>query len=103
MQHLDVYIRRKNNEVLLTVHARGGMLSAARTSRMLRQLRTKSRTVSRGAGPPPRRPRRRGRARPVGRRDTGERRRYPPGVIEPIRCDPRAVGSRVPAALRVSK
>jgi len=23
MQHLDVYIRRKNNEVLLTVHARG--------------------------------------------------------------------------------
>ena len=85
MQHLDVNIRRKNNEVLLTVvlpwsvHARGGMLSAARTSRMLRQLRTKSRTVSRGAGPPPRRPRRRGRARPVGRRDTGEWRRYPRG------------------------
>jgi hypothetical protein len=88
MQHLDVYIRRKNNEVLLTVHARGGMLSAARTSRMLRQLRTKSRTVSRGAGPPSRRPRRRGRARPVGRRDTphGRAETVPAGVIEPIRA-----------------
>jgi hypothetical protein len=30
MQHLDVYIRRKNNEVLLTVHARGAGRAVSR-------------------------------------------------------------------------